>query len=45
MNGLDDAVPAFFRELRERDEKVLEQREVYKLQTVDHGQIVKYLGD
>jgi len=33
------------RELRERAEKILEQREVYKLQTVDHGQVVKYEGD
>jgi hypothetical protein len=33
------------RDLRERAEKILEQREVYKLQTVDHGQVVKYEGD
>ena len=33
------------RDLREREEKILEQREVYKLQTVDHGQVVKYEGD
>jgi hypothetical protein len=33
------------RDLREREEKVLEQREVYKLQTVDHGQVVAYEGD
>jgi hypothetical protein len=33
------------RDLREREEKVLEQREVYKLQTVDHGQAVAYEGD
>lgn len=32
-------------ELRFREEKILEQREVYRLQTVDHGQVVKYLGD
>nr|WP_246279774.1 hypothetical protein [Natronomonas salina] len=31
--------------LREREEKVLEQREVYRLQTVDHGQVVRYEGD
>jgi len=33
------------RDLREREEKVLEQREVYTLQTVDHGQVVAYDGD
>jgi hypothetical protein len=33
------------RDLRERKEKVLEQREVYTLQTVDHGQVVTYEGD
>ncbi|MCF2166516.1 hypothetical protein KVP04_02165 [Halobacterium salinarum] len=33
------------RDLREREEKILEQREVYKLQTVDHGQVVAYEGD
>ena len=32
-------------DLRFRKEKILEQREVYRLQTVDHGQVVKYLGD
>lgn len=32
-------------ELREREEKILEQREVYRLETVDHGQFVKYVGD
>jgi hypothetical protein len=32
-------------DLRFRDEKILEQREVYRPQTVDHGQVVKYLGD
>jgi len=32
-------------ELRFREEKILEQREVYRLQTVDHGQVVEYLGD
>lgn len=31
--------------LREREEKILEQREVYRLQTVDHGQVVRYEGD
>jgi hypothetical protein len=33
------------RDLREREEKILEQREVFRLQTVDHGQVVKYEGD
>ncbi|WP_254532613.1 hypothetical protein [Natrinema gelatinilyticum] len=33
------------RDLREREEKVLEQQEVYRLQTVDHGQVVAYEGD
>lgn len=32
-------------ELREREEKVVEQREVYRLETVDHGQVVTYVGD
>ena len=32
-------------ELRERAEKLLEQREVYRLQTIDHGQVVTYEGD
>ena len=32
-------------ELRFREEKILEQREIYRLQTVDHGQVVKYVGD
>ena len=32
-------------ELRVREEKILEQGAVYRLQTVDHGQVVKYLGD
>jgi hypothetical protein len=33
------------RDLREREEKILEQREVYRLQTIDHGQVVTYDGD
>ena len=45
----DQDVPWWWKEsrrvLREREEKILEQREVYKLQTVDHGQVVKYEGD
>ena len=32
-------------ELRLREEKILEQREVFRLETVDHGQVVKYLGN
>jgi len=32
-------------DLRLRQEKILEQREVFRLETVDHGQVVKYLGD
>ncbi|ERG97432.1 MAG: hypothetical protein J07HQX50_01459 [Haloquadratum sp. J07HQX50] len=31
-------------DLRLRQEKLLEQREVFQLETVDHGQVVKYLG-
>jgi hypothetical protein len=31
--------------LRQREEKVLEQGDVYRLQTVDHGQVVAYEGD
>jgi hypothetical protein len=30
--------------LRQREEKVLEQGDVYRLQTVDHGQVVAYEG-
>ena len=45
----DQPVPWWWAENREdlrfREEKILEQREVYRLQTVDHGQVVKYLGD
>lgn len=32
-------------DLRFREEKILEQRKVFCLETVDHGQVVKYLGD
>ena len=32
-------------DLRLRQEKIFEQREVFRLETVDHGQVVKYLGD
>lgn len=45
----DQDIPWWWKEdrgdLREREEKVLEQREVYKLQTADHGQVVKYEDD
>jgi len=45
----DQPVPWWWAENREdlrfREEKILEQREVYRIQTVDHGQVVKYLGD
>jgi len=48
-NAHDQDVPWWWKEdrrdLREREEKVLEQHEVYKLQTVDHGQVVAYEGD
>jgi hypothetical protein len=27
------------------EEKTLEQREVFRLETVDHDQVLKYLGD
>ncbi|ERG92642.1 MAG: hypothetical protein J07HQW1_02687 [Haloquadratum walsbyi J07HQW1] len=32
-------------DLRFREEKILEKREVFRLETVDHGQVLKYLGD
>jgi len=45
----DQAVPWWWQEdrseLRERAEKVVEQREAYTLETVDHGQVVSYAGD
>jgi len=45
----DNPVPWWWVENREdlrfREEKILEQREVYRIQTVDHGQVVTYLGD
>jgi hypothetical protein len=31
--------------VRERTERIVEQRELYTLQTVDHGQVVTYDGD
>jgi hypothetical protein len=48
-NAHDQDVPWWWKEdrrdLREREEKVVEQREVYKLQTIDHGRVVAYEGD
>lgn len=48
-SAADQDVPWWWEEsrcdLRERKEKILEQREVYRLQTIDHGQVVKYEGD
>jgi hypothetical protein len=45
----DQEVPWWWKEdrcsLREREERVLKRREVYKLQTVDHGQVVAYNSD
>lgn len=32
-------------DLRERDEKIVEQRDQHELRTIDHGQIVQYAGD
>ena len=32
-------------DLREREERIVEQREVHRIQTVDHGQVVTYTGD
>ncbi len=45
----DQPVPWWWAEnrddLRFREEKILEQREVFRLEAVDHGQVVTYLGD
>lgn len=45
----DCSVPWWWAEnrngLRLREEKILKQCEVFRLQTVDHGQVVKYRGD
>jgi hypothetical protein len=45
----DTTVPWWWAENREdlrfREEKILEQREVFQLEAVDHGQVVKYIGD
>lgn len=48
-NAHDQDVPWWSREdrrdLRGREERILEQREVYTHQTVDHGQVIAYEGD
>lgn len=48
-NANDQSVPWWWTEtrddLREREERIVEQREMYRLRTVDHGQIVSYDGD
>jgi len=48
-SAADQDVPWWWNEsrhnLRERDEKILEKGELYRLKTVDHGQVVKYEGD
>lgn len=45
----DKSVPWWWAEsrgdIREREEKIIEQGDVYRLQTVDHGQVVTYEGD
>lgn len=45
----DRAVPWWWTEtwdeLGEREEKIVDQRDSYRLTTVDHGQIVEYCGD
>ena len=45
----DQGVPWWWDEdrnnFREREEKLVEQREEYRLQTVDHGQVVEYAGN
>ena len=45
----DQDIPCWWTETRdelgERTEKIVEQREVYRLITVDHGQVVEYCGD
>jgi hypothetical protein len=48
-NTHDQPVPWWWAEsrddLRFRQEKILSQREVFRLKTVDHGQVVEYVGD
>jgi hypothetical protein len=45
----DRSIPSWWAEsgdeLRLRQEKILEQREIFDLQTIDHGQIVTYTGN
>jgi hypothetical protein len=45
----DQSVPWWWAEtrddLRVRQEKIVEQREVFRLETVDHGQVVEYSSD
>lgn len=45
----DQRVPWWWTETRdelgEREERIVEQRDVYRLTTVDHGQVVKYSGN
>jgi len=45
----DRPVPWWWAENREdlrfREEKILEQREVFWMETIDHGQVVRYTGD
>ena len=48
-NTNDQSVPWWWAEsrhdIRFRQEKILHQREVFRLKTVDHGQVVEYVGD
>ena len=48
-NATDHMAPWWWAEnrdsLRLREEKILKQTEVFNLETVDHGQVIKYLGD
>ena len=48
-NAANQKVPWWWKErreeLREREEKIVEQRETYRLQTVDHGQVTVYEGN
>jgi len=48
-DAIDTPIPWWWAENREdirlREEKILEQRDVFRLETVDHGQVVEYLGD
>ena len=49
-NANDDTVPWWWSVdhddgLRRREGKIVEQREPYRLETIDHGQVVGYAGD